>query len=64
MNKAEYIRKQRRFDALFDKWFCPQPSITPDEIREMDRLRDDLTAYDRHHAFLHAVNSGEVSPIS
>ena len=64
MTKREYITKRNRYDVLFDKWFCKNPSIMPDEIREMDRLRDDLTAYERHHAFLAAVNSGDISPIS
>ena len=64
MSAAEYAKKSRRFDRLFDKWMCPNPSITADEMREMSALRDELTAYDEHIAFLNAVRLGDISPHS
>ena len=64
MTSSEYSKKCRRFDHLFDKWMCPNPTITADEMREMSALRDELTAHDNHIAFMNAVRSGDISPHS
>lgn len=61
MNKKEYTHKEYRFSVLFDKWFCPNPTITPAEMREMSALRDELAAYDQDRAFFEAVRRGEIS---
>ena len=64
MTRREYNEKRDRYNVLFDKWFCPKPTITPEEYREMFALRDELCSYDQHQAFLEAVANGEISPIS
>lgn len=61
MTRKEYNHKQSRFNTLFEKWFSPNPSITPAEMREMSALRDELAAYDQDRAFFEAVRRGEIS---
>lgn len=64
MTHREYNEKSFRFNILFEKWFCPLGNISPDELREMFALRDEMCKFDEHQSFLEAVASGEVSPIS
>ena len=61
MTLAEYIKTQRQFDKLFDK-FCRTGSfskLTEAERQEYFRLQQALVDYDNARAFDELIASGD-----